>query len=109
MAVTATASVNCATVAYARIDDGVEQIRPEIGQAEDSGEHQDRRLHHRQVLAFEREDQHPPKAGIGEDRFNRDDAADQEAKVLRKNRDGRQQRVAERMTQDDDPFRAGSE
>src|ERR1700722_13485673 len=70
-------SVNRASIADAGIGDAVQQVGGQVGQAVDRGQHQDGRLHQRQILAFERMDQQAAEAGIGEDALDGDDAADQ--------------------------------
>src|SRR5476649_449026 len=52
-------SVNRASIADAGIGDAVQQVGGQVGQAIDRGQHQDGRLHQRQILAFERMDQQP--------------------------------------------------
>src|SRR5438045_7464683 len=90
-------SSNGAAITDLRVEEGVQEVGGEIGEALHRGQHQDRRLYQRQVVAFESVDQEPADARISKNRLNRDNAADQESDILGQHSDRRQQRVAQRM------------
>ncbi len=90
----ATTSVNRAAITDARIGNAIQQVGGKIGQAVDRGQHEDCRLHQRQILPLQCEDQQPAEPRTGKDGFDGNDTADQEAEILRQDGNGRHQRVA---------------
>src|SRR5918994_4325182 len=68
-AVAARPSGDAAAIADLRVEPGVEEVRREIRERVDRGNHEDCRLQRRQVPVLDREDEEAAEARVGEDRL----------------------------------------
>ena len=60
---------------------GITDIGDQVGNSVDCGDHQHAGLKQWQIVVLDRIDQHPSQAGIGEDRLDHDDSADQDTGI----------------------------
>ena len=88
-----------------RIEIGVEHVDGQVDRHEADGEDQDRALRQREVARGDGADRHAADARPGEHGLGDDRAAEQEADLQADQRDDRDHRVAQRVTDGDAPVR----